>query len=64
MARFASRIPTINFDEGSSIPPRFVFQLTDELTPSDITDRFGKAVVLDHVLDCQTLHAHHLGFVY
>src|SRR5713101_6380659 len=57
-------VPLINLDQGSSVPFGFVLELTDELTPSDITDRFCKAVVLDHVLDSQALHANHLVFVY
>ena len=63
MAGFRRGIPLINLDQHSSVPLRFVFQLSDKLTPSHIADRFCKAVVLDHVLDCQTLHADHLVFV-
>jgi hypothetical protein len=59
----ARRGPTVNLDQGSSVPLGFVFQLPDELTPTDITDSFRKAVVSDHVLDCQTLNANHLVFV-
>jgi hypothetical protein len=55
--------PPINLDQGASIPLGFVFQLTDELTPSHITDRFCQAVVFDHILDGQTLEANHLVFV-
>lgn len=57
-------VPLINLDQGSSVPLGFVFELTDKLTPSDITDGFCKAVVLDHVLDSQAFHANHLVFVY
>ena len=63
IARFTRWIPTIDFDEGSSVPLALVFQLADKLTPSDITDSFGQTVVFDHVLDGQTLHADHLVFV-
>jgi hypothetical protein len=56
-------IPLVNLDQGSSVPPGFIFELTDELPPSDITDRFGKLGILDHVLNCQTLYAYHLVFV-
>src|ERR1700676_2360619 len=52
----------VNLDQGSSVPLAFVFQLADELSPSDIADGFRKTVVLHHVLDCQTLHADHLVF--
>src|SRR5947209_5655283 len=34
MTRFARGIPPVNFDEGSSVPPRFIFQLADKLPPS------------------------------
>ena len=54
----------VNLDQGSSIPLGFVFELPDELTPSHIADSFCQAVVLDHVLDCQTLNAYHLVFVH
>jgi hypothetical protein len=64
MTGFTRWIPTVNFDEGSSVPPRFVFELTDKLTPSHITNGFRQRVILDHVLDCQTLHANHLVFVH
>src|SRR5712691_6348052 len=56
-------VPLIDFDHGSSVPLALVFQLTDKLTPSDILNGFSELVILDHVLDCQALHAHHLVFV-
>ncbi len=55
-------IPLVNFDKRSPIPSRFVFQLPDKLTPSHVTDSLCQARVFDHVLDLQTLHAHHLVF--
>ena len=58
------RIEPINLDQGSTVPLGFVFELADKLAPANITDRFCKAVVLDHVLDSQALHANHLVFVY
>ena len=64
IARFTRWIPTIDFDEGSSVPLALVFQLTDKLAPSDITDGFGQTVIFDHVLDGQTFHAYHLVFVH
>ncbi len=62
MTRFTGGIPTVNYDEGSRVPLAFVLQLADELTPSHITDGFCQRVILDHVLDGQTLHANHLVF--
>jgi hypothetical protein len=56
-------IEPIDLDQGSSIPLGFIFQLADELAPAYIADRFGERVVLDHILDCQALHADHLVFV-
>ncbi len=64
MTGFRRGVPLINLDQGSSIPLGFVFELADKLAPSHIADRFCKAVVLDHVLDSQALHANHLVFVY
>src|SRR5260370_20997195 len=56
-------IEPIDLDQGPSIPLGFIFQLADELAPAHIADRFGERVVLDHILDCQALHADHLVFV-
>ncbi len=56
-------VPLIDLDQGSSVPLALVFQLTDKLTPSDILNSFCQGMILDHVLDCQALHAHHLVFV-
>ena len=49
--------------EGASVPLAFLFKLTDKLTPSNIGDRFGEAVIFDQILDSQTLDADHLVFV-
>ena len=57
-------VELVNPDKGSAIPLGFVFQLAHELTPSHITNRFGKTVVLYHVLDLQTLHAYDLVLTY
>ena len=62
MTSLSRWIPLIDFDQGSFVPLALVFQLTDELTPSDITDGFCKLVVFDHVLDSQTFDADHLVF--
>ena len=52
----------INLDQSASVPCGFIFELTNELSPSDITDGFGQTVVLNQILDCQTLNAYHLVF--
>src|SRR6266568_6151478 len=57
-------VPLIDLDQGTSVPPGFVAQLADKLTPSYIRDRLRQRVVLDHVLDGQALDAHHLVFVH
>src|SRR5258708_1365086 len=62
-AAFGKGIELVNLDKHTSIPGCFVFQLPDELTPANIADSLSKAVVLDHVLDSQALHAHDLVFV-
>ncbi len=54
-ATFRRGIPLVNLDEGTPIPERFVFQLPDELTPTDVTDGFCQAMVFDQILDVQTL---------
>src|SRR6266516_6156725 len=63
-AAFGGRIPLVNLDQSSTVPRRFVFQLPDELTPTNVRDRFGQAVVFDHMLDLQTLDAYDLVFAY
>src|SRR2546427_5804484 len=63
MTGLRRRVPTVNLDQGSSVPVGFVLQLPDELTPADITDSLSQCGVLDHVLDSQALDAHHLVFV-
>src|SRR5260370_2966633 len=63
MTCFAGGIPTIDFDEGSSIPLALVVQLANGTGRSDLPDRLGDAVIFDQVLDGQTLHANHLVFV-
>jgi hypothetical protein len=47
--------PAINLDQGSSVPLGFVFELTNEFSPSHITHSFGKLGILDHVLVANTL---------
>jgi hypothetical protein len=56
-------IEPIDLDQGPSIPLGFIVQLADKLAPAHIADRFGQRVVLDHILDCQALHADHLVLV-
>ncbi len=63
-APFGGGVELVNLDNGSSIPGGFVLQLPDELTPSHVGDGFSQAVVLDHVLDLQTLDAYDLVFAY
>ena len=63
-AAFGGGIPLVNFDEGSPIPCRFVLKLSDKLTPSHIRDGFRQAVVLNHILDVQTLDTYDLVFAY
>src|SRR6266849_2438894 len=57
-AALGGGIPLVDLDEVPSVPCCLVFQLPDKLTPSHIRDGFRKAMVLDHVLDLQTLHAY------
>ena len=55
---FAARKKSVNFDQFSSVPFAFIFQLTEKLTPRSITDTSGKLVVLDHVSNCQVLNSY------
>src|SRR5216684_897057 len=54
-AAFGGWVPLIDFDQVSSVPLGFVFQLGHELTPTDITDGFTELWVLDHVLHRKVL---------
>lgn len=59
---FTRWVPPINFDQGSTIPRCFVFQLRHKLRPTHLTDRFGELLIFDHVFDCQRLHTDRLVF--
>ncbi len=59
---FGGGIPLVDLDQVASIPFCFVGQKGHKFRPSNITDRFCKAMILDHVLDLQTLHADRLVF--
>ena len=60
---FRRGVPTVNFDQRPTIPGSLIFQLTDELTPSCITDGLSQTVIFEHALDSETLDANHLVFV-
>src|SRR6266446_10938674 len=62
-APFGGWIPLVNLDQGPAIPGGFVFQLADQFAPAHVADGLGEAVILDHVLDGQTLDADHLVLV-
>src|SRR5437588_12340800 len=63
-AAFGGRVPLVYLDKGTSIPLGFVLQLPHQLTPTHITNRFGKAMVLDHILDRETLNTYNLVLTY
>src|SRR6266516_3103765 len=63
-AAFGRGVPLVNLDKGTSIPCSFVLKLSDQFRPTDVTDGFRQRVVLDHVLDLQTLDADDLVFAY
>ncbi len=48
--------PGVCLDERPSVEGTFVFQLSDELVPTDIPDGLGELMVLHHVLRLQCLH--------
>src|SRR6266436_5912917 len=54
-AAFGGWVPPVDLDQIASIPPGFVFQLRHKLRPAHVTYRFGKGMVLGHVLHLQTL---------
>src|SRR6266536_3218765 len=58
------RIPLVNLDERSPVPLCFVLELPHKLAPSHIRDGLRKFVILDHVLDVQTLDAYDLVLAY
>jgi hypothetical protein len=55
-------VKPINLDYIAPIPCSFVFELGHELRPAYVVNSFRKRVVLDHVLDGQTLDADRLVF--
>ncbi len=63
-AAFGGWVPLVNLDQRPSIPRCFVFQLSDKLSPTYITDGFRQTVIFDHVLDGKTLDADDLVFAY
>src|ERR1700687_2141496 len=63
-AALGGRVPLVNLDQGSTVPPGFILHLADELTPADITDGFRQRVVLDHIFDVQALHTYDLVLAY
>ena len=63
-AAFGRGVPLVNLDNATSIPCSFVLKLSDQFRPTDVTDGFRQRVVLDHVLDLQTLDAYDLVFAY
>lgn len=61
---FGRGVVLVNLDQRASIPVSLVRQLADELPPTNVTDRFGKAMVLDHILDLQALYTYDLVLAY
>src|SRR6266702_5595962 len=61
-AAFGRGIPLVNLDKVPTIPHCLIFQLGYKLTPPHVTDSFCKAMVFDHVLNCQRLNTDRLVF--
>ena len=53
-------VPLLNLDQGSPIPRCLVLKLAGKLTPTHIANTLSQGVVLEHVLDLQTLDADRL----
>src|SRR5262245_53063846 len=54
-ARFAGWVPSINLDHRSAVPRRLVLELSDQFSPTYISNRTGEGWVLHHVLDREAL---------
>src|SRR5215469_5942981 len=63
-AAFGRRIPLVNCDKSTPIPGRFVLKLSHKLGPPYIRDSLSETVVLDHILDLQTLDTYDLVLAY
>jgi hypothetical protein len=61
-APLGRRIPLVNLDHATTIPRRFVLKLPDQFSPTYVTDGLSQSVVLNHMLDLQTLDAYDLVF--
>jgi hypothetical protein len=59
---FRAGKPLVYLHQVSTIPPGFVFQLSNHLSPPGITDGTGEFPVLDHVLHRQRLNGNRLIF--
>src|SRR5205823_5277821 len=55
-------VPAVNLDDCASVPLGFVLQLAHKPTPTNITDRFRQAVILQHALDVECFQTDHLVF--
>src|SRR5215216_5582931 len=54
----------IKFKIGSAIPLGFVFELPEHLTPCGAGNRFGKAMILEHIGNRQPFDKYRLVFAY
>ena len=59
-----ARKPTVNFYQCSTVPLALVFQQTNQLRPTGISDCLSQFVVLHHVLHRQVLDSNRLIFTY
>jgi hypothetical protein len=50
---FRTRKPAVYLDKVATIPVALIFKLSDQLTPTSITDGLGQFPILDHILHSQ-----------
>ena len=55
VATLTGRVELVDLDHRSPVPRCFVFELPDKFPPAHIGNGLGQVVVLNHVLDLQTL---------
>jgi hypothetical protein len=63
-ASFTRWKPSVNFYQFTTVPLAFVFELSNQFTPSCIVNATGKGTVLNHIPYSQVLNRYYLVFAY
>src|SRR4028119_1957460 len=61
---FRTRKPAVYLDKVATIPVALIFKLSDQLTPTSITDGLRQFPILDHILQGQILNGDGLVFTH